>query len=392
MRARRHTERLNRIASFAAWAWGSVNDLKIRSTANPVLELGLQFKLRRRAELAGGLGELKALALRLGMVQGLMKPRFDSPQLLLFAADHGLAVEGVVLDQALSTATAVARVLDRRVPLPVFADLHGLHLTVVDCGIAEALPAALAAHPRLLHRKAAHGSRSSRLSPAMSLAQAHAGVQNGMRLVRELPGNALLCAGLGAGGLESAALMIARLTHTDVRDLVDMGPGMSDERLSRLMVVLHTALDRHQQAQAPMDILAALGGHDIAAMAGAILVAAGQRRLIVLDGLPACAAYLLARSFAPEVRDFAVCTHSHPHAGLQRARALMQAPPMLELGLNCMDGTGATLAWPLILSAAALLTEVVEDEWSPSAEPHPGAMARGERAETPDAPVTRTVA
>lgn len=337
----------------------------IRSTANPVLELGLQFKLRRRAEAAGGLGELEALALRLGMIQGCMKPRFHEPQLVVFAADHGLAVEGVVLDQAWSTANAVERLLGMRLPVSVFAELHGLALSVVDCGIAEPLPATLDGHPRLRHHKAAHGSRSARLGPAMSLQQANAGVQAGMQLARDLPGNALLCAGLGAGGLESAALVMARIAPCDVRELVDMGPGMSHERLSRLMVVLHTALDRHQSASTPMDVLAALGGHDIAAMVGAILVAAGQRRLIVLDGLPAYAAYHIALKMAPEVRDFAVCTHSHPHGGLQRARALLNAPPMLEMGLNSIDGTGATLAWPLILSAAALLSDVVDGDTDP---------------------------
>lgn len=334
----------------------SMQTSPITSTANPMLELGLQHNLRRRAEVAGSLGELEALALRLGMIQGSLKPRFQSPQLVVFAADHGLAVEGVVSHQAQSTADQAGELLAARLPLAVFARIQHIALTVVDCGIAEAMPP----HPQLQARKIAHGSRSSRLGPAMSTAQAHAGIRAGMDVADGLPGNALLCAGLGAGGLESASLVIARLTGTDVRELVTSGTAMNQDQLARLMVVLHTALDRHQQHTHPIEVLAALGGHDIAAMVGAILVAASRRRLVVLDGMPAYAAYLVATQLVPEVKAYGICCHSHAHDGLQRARQLLDASPMLELGLDSIDGTGAVLAWPLFESAAALLSEVAE--------------------------------
>lgn len=330
----------------------------ITSTANPMLELGLQHNLRRRAEVAGSLGELEALALRLGMIQGTLKPRFHAPQLVVFAADHGLAVEGVVMKQEQSTAASVAKLLSTRLPLAVFARIQSISLSVVDCGIAEAVPP----HPALLARKIAHGSRSARIGAAMTAEQAHAGIRAGMEIADGLPGNVLLCAGLGAGGLESAALVLSRLSGIDVRELVTSGSAMNHDQLARLMVVLHTALDRHQHLSNPIDILAALGGHDMAAMVGAILVAASRRHLVVLDGMPAYAAFLVAAQLVPEVKAYGIFCHSHSHQGLQRARGLLDAAPMLELGLESIDGTGAVLAWPLIQSAAALLTEVAEGE------------------------------
>lgn len=336
----------------------TVHRSPIPSTANPMLELGLQFKLRRRAEVAGSLGELVAIALRLGMVQGTLKPSFHSPQLVVFAADHGLAVEGVVAQQGQSTADSVAKLLSARLPLAVFARLHGIALSVVDCGVAETV----AAHPRLHARKIAHGSRSARIGAAMSAEQVHAGIRAGMEIADGLPGNVLMCAGLGAGGLESAALVLSRLTGADVRDLVTSGTSMNQGQLARLMVVLHTALDRHQHLSNPIEVLAALGGHDMAAMVGAILVATSRRHLVVLDGMPACAAFLVAAQVAPEVKAYGVFCHSHNHDGLQRAHALLEAAPMLELGLESIDGTGAALAWPLLQSAAALLTDVAEGE------------------------------
>lgn len=331
-----------------------------------MLELGLQHNLRRRAEVAGGLGELEALALRLGMIQGSLKPRFHAPQLLLFAADHGLAVEGVVSDPGPPTAERARRLLAGHWPLAVFARLQQIELHVVDCGIAQAM----APHARLHGCKVAHGSRSSRLGAAMSLEQAHAGIRAGMDLAANLPGNVRLCAGLGVGGLESAALVIAQLTGTDVRELVTAGEGMHQDQLARLMIVLHTALDRHQRCHQAVEVLAALGGHDMAAMVGCILVAASQRHLIVLDGMPAYAAYLVATRLVPEVKDYGICCHSHGHDGLQRACQLLEASPMLELGLESIDGTGAVLAWPLFESAAALLSDVSEDLAPTAAQMH----------------------
>jgi nicotinate-nucleotide--dimethylbenzimidazole phosphoribosyltransferase len=335
-----------------------VQRLPIPTTANPMLELGLQFKLRRRAEAAGSLGELEAVALRLGMIQGTLRPRFHAPQLVVFAADHGLAVEGVVPAEELTTAQQIGRLLSSRLPLAVFARLQQIALTVVDCGVATPV----APHPRLMARKVAHGSRSARIGAAMSLEQTQAAIRTGMEVADALPGNVLMCAGLGAGGLESGALVLSRLTGTDSRELVDAGDGMSQDRLARLMVVLHTALDRHQRASGPLEVLAALGGYDIAAMVGAILVAASRRHLIVLDGMAACAALLVATRFAPEVRGYGLCCHSHGHRGLQRAHSLLDAGPLLELGLESVDGIGSTLAWPLLMSAAALLSEVTDTD------------------------------
>ncbi|WP_054022894.1 nicotinate-nucleotide--dimethylbenzimidazole phosphoribosyltransferase, partial [Piscinibacter sakaiensis] len=257
-------------------------------------------------------------------------------------------------------------------PLSAFAHQAGIGLSVVDCGVAEAVTP----HARLVARKIAHGSRSVRLGPAMSVAQAHAGIRAGMELAEALPGNVLMCAGLGAGGFESGALVIARLAATDLRPLVQGGDASPADRVARLMVVLQTALERHRAATHPVEVLAALGGHEMSLMVGAMLVAASRRHLVVLDGMAACAAFHVATRLAPETRPYGLFCHSHGHPGLQRAQALLDGGPMLELGLNSQDGTGAVLAWPLIRSAAALLAEVAEPDEAPrTAGPLQAAMA-----------------
>ena len=336
----------------------SVNRSLITPTAHPELEEALRAKLARRGVRMGDLGELVPLAVRLGLIQGTLKPHFRSPQLTLFAADHGMAVDGIGAHERQSTAAQVHSALASQLPLAVFARIQGLELSVVDCGIAETMPA----HARMLARKIAHGTRNSRLSPAMSLDQAHAAIRAGMEIADSLPGNALGCAGIGVGSAEASALVISRLTGLSLRDLVSAGPKMRLEELAHVTTVLSSAQSRHRELTDPVEVMAALGGFELAMMVGLMLVAAGKRQLIVADGMSAFAALLVASRIAPAVTDYCVFCRSHGHRSLDVALGHFGASALLELGMDSTDGTGVTLAWPLVRSAAALLTEVAEGE------------------------------
>jgi nicotinate-nucleotide--dimethylbenzimidazole phosphoribosyltransferase len=320
----------------------SVHRSLITPTSNPLLEQALRDKLQRRAGTAGTLGELEPLAIRLGLIQNTLKPRFRAPQLLMFAADHGLAVDGVGTKQQQSTARLVNGLLTSQLPVAVFARIQGLELTVVDCGIAEPM----VPHPRLLARKIAHGTRNARVTAAMSLEQ----------------GNAVACAGIGVGSHESAALVLARLTQTPVRDLVIAGPGQSQRNLAHMLTLMQAAQGRHRDVSDPVEVLATFGGFEVAMMVGVMLVAGSKRQLVMADGMPACAALMVAAQIAPAVTDYCVFCRSHGHHGLDQALSLFQASALLELGMESADGTGATLAYPLVRSAAALLTEVADGE------------------------------
>lgn len=326
----------------------------ISPTAHPELEKALRERVDRRSATAGGLGELEPLAVRLGLIQNSLTPRFRDPVLALFAADHGLAVDGV--GGGRTTRDQVQMALHAQLPVSVFARLQGLHLTVVDCGVADTLPP----HARLLSRKVAHGTRNTRTAAAMTLEQAHAGVRVGMEIVDNLPGNVLACGGMGQGSAECAALLLSRLSDLPVRDFVVSGPTMRQDALVQLLDVLHAAQARHKEAKEPMEVLAAFGGHEIAVMVGAMLVAASKRSLIVVDGIAACAALRIASLICAPVTDYAVFCRSHVHRGLDEALALFRASALLELGMDSADGTGAALAWPMIRSAAALLTDLHE--------------------------------
>ena len=137
---------------------------------------------------------------------------------------------------------------------------------------------------------------------------------------------------------------------------------MPDEEFEHLQFVLQGAQTRHKDVADPVEVLAAFGGFEIAVMVGVMLVAGSKRHLIITDGMPACAALMVASCIAPAVTDYCVYCRSHSHLGLDHALALFHASALLELGMESTDGTGATLAWPLVRSAAALLTEVAEGE------------------------------
>ena len=338
----------------------------IPPTAHPALEEALQFKLKRRVHVAGHLGELVPLALRIGLLQGVLRPRLRQPQLLLFVGDHGIAVD-LNPPHHHSTADQVQDVLENRVPLPLFAHQQGLSVSVVDCGLATLLPRG----PGVLSRKIAHGTRNCRVTAAMSLDQVNSAIRAGMEIAQALPGNVLGCAGVGVGSRESAALVIARVTGRPLLDLVYAGPGMDRDELAHVMAVLQSALNRHGPIEDPVQALATFGGFEMAMMVGAMLKAAEQRHLILVDGLAACAALLIATHIAGPVIDYCLFCRSTDHHGLDTVLAGFDSTALLALGLETLDGTGIALSWPLVRAATSLLTEVVDpvEPLPPSAEP-----------------------
>lgn len=333
----------------------------IAPTAHPRLEEALRQKLQRRGETTGSLGELEPLAIRLGLIQNSLKPSLRAPQLMVFAGDHGIALDlqpprgGNV---PVATSGLVKRLLEGQLPLAVFSFIQGMTLNVVDAGLADTI----GANPALMPRKIGFGTRNARMGAAMTIDQTHAAIRAGMEIADNLPGNVLACAGMGVGLHESCALVISRLADVPLRELLVTGPAMAPDALASSLVVLQGAQGRHRDVTDPVEVLAAFGGFETAMMVGAMLVAASKRHLIMVDGVAACTALLVATRISQPVSDYAVFCRSHGHRGLDHALAVFKANALLELGLETADGTGTSLAWPLVHAAAALLTQVTEGE------------------------------
>ncbi len=325
----------------------ALHESLISPTANPELEQQLRARLAHRVTPGGSLGQLTELAVRLGLIQRTLSPRFRDPTLHLFAADHGLAVDGVGQGWRTVTSERAMLALQSRLSSAVLARLHGLHLLVVDCGMANDLPY----HPKLQVRKVAHGSRNARLGPAMSSEQVQSALRVGMELAEAHPGNAMAFAALGQGATEVGALLLSRL---DAQPLEHLLHPYTEPTVHQ---ALSLALSRHPAHLDTLETLGALGGYDIAVMVGAMLVAASKQHLVLVDGMAACAALKVAAILAPAVTDYVLFCRSSSEPGIDVALASFRAGALLELGMNTLDGNGACLAWPLVRSAASLLSD-----------------------------------
>lgn len=344
----------------------------IASTANPSLQASLLHQIDHKTKPLGALGQIETLALQLGLIQQSGRIELCQPQVVVFAADHGLADEGVSAYPQAVTVQMVLNMLQGGAAVNVLARQHGFGMTVVDAGVATPIPAlpASATSPtsgndsrtRLLSHRMGPGTRNMAHGPAMTEAQALATLQQGMAVVRELPGNVVAFGEMGIGNTSSASLLLAALSDVPLEAVVGRGTGLSDDQLTRKQRVLHNVAQLHAAARTPLAALAAVGGFEIAMMAGAMLQAASERRVVLVDGFIAGAASLVARGLNPHCADYMVYTHRSAEAGHRLMLNQLQAQPLLDLGMRLGEGSGALVAWPLVQSAALLMNEMASFE------------------------------
>jgi nicotinate-nucleotide--dimethylbenzimidazole phosphoribosyltransferase len=327
------------------------------------LSTKLQQRLDQKTKPLGALGQLESLAIQLGLIQRSEMVSLKQPQIVVFAGDHGIVDEGVSAYPQAVTAQMVANMLGKDgrkggAAINVLAHQHNFKLTVVDAGVASVLPE----HPDLLQLKIAPSTRNSVMAPAMSDLQGVAALQAGMDVVRQLAGNVVAFGEMGIGNTSSAALILSLFTPIPIENCAGRGTGLTDDQMKKKVYALTRAHRRHHGVKKPFDILCAVGGFEIAMMAGAMLQAASERRVILVDGFIAGAAALVAVGLAPAVKDYMVFTHVGAEFGHQAMLKALAALPLLDLGLRLGEGTGALLAWPLVVSSARLLNEMASFE------------------------------
>ena len=322
------------------------------------LTAALAHKIGRKTVPQGALGRIAALAQQLGAILGTTEPRLVQPQLVVFAGDHGIVARGVSAYPSDVTWQMVGNFLAGGAAVSVLARQHGIAQTVVACGVRHDF----APTDGLLIRKIAPGTQDCSTGPAMTRAQCELALTNGMALVKTLPGNALLLGEMGIGNTSAATLLTARLGGLDVAEVTGAGTGLNADGIARKIEVLREALAANAGATAPLDALAALGGFEVATMVGAILQAAAERRVIVVDGFIASAAVLVATRLAPPVAQRCVFAHRSDERGHALLLDLLSAEPLLDMGMRVGEGSGAALAWPLLQSACAILNEMASFE------------------------------
>lgn len=326
----------------------------IPSLHDDALAAALRHRIDRKTKPLGSLGRLESLMLRLGLILGTEQPRLVDPQLMVFAADHGLAAHGVSAYPPDVTWQMVENFLAGGAAVSVLARQHGLQLSIVDAGVRHVFEP----RPGLLIAKIGMGSRDMLDGPAMTMDECATAIAAGKTLLQKRPGNVLLLGEMGIGNTSSAALLLSRLGGHALAACVGRGTGLDDAQLRHKLEVLTRALDKHPRATEPLAALAALGGLEIAMMVGAVLQAAQERRVIVVDGFITGAAVLVASALQPAVLERCVFAHRSNEQGHRLMLDTLQAEPLLDLGLRLGEGSGAALAWPLLASACRLLDEM----------------------------------
>ena len=337
-------------------AWLQRLHAEIAPLHDAALEAAVRHRLDNLTKPHGALGRLEALALQVALVQRSVHPRLVQPQLVVCAADHGLAAQGVSAYPREVTAQMVHNMLGGGAAVSVLARQHGLALSVVDCGVAAPfeVPAGLIAA-----RCCEHGSADCTAGPALDAAQVQQALAAGAALVRGLPGNVLLLGEMGIGNTSAAALIMSALTGRPLADCVGRGTGLDDAGLARKLVVLSAAQRRHQGTHgAPLALLGAYAGGEIVTLTGAVLQACASRRLVIVDGFVTTAAVAVAAALVPAVLPYCIFSHTSAEQGHGRWLHDLGAAPLIDLQLRLGEGSGAALAWPLVQSALLLLEQM----------------------------------
>ena len=331
----------------------------IANIENNELYQQLQQIVDQKTKPLGALGRLETLAVQLGLIQDTTTPQITQPQIRVFAADHGLTKHGTSAYPSAVTAQMVYNFLQRGAAINVLARQHHMELKVVDAGVnADFANSPFKDHAQLLDYKVRHGSRDALTEPAMTAEECLAALENGMDVVKNMAGNLLIVGEMGIGNTSAASLLLAKLGDIPINACIGRGTGLGDAGLKHKASILTQVLARHSEAQTPFDILAALGGLEIAMMAGALMQAASERRILLIDGFIASSALLVAERLAPGVAQYAVFAHHSVEPGHTHLLKLLNAEPLLNMGMRLGEGSGAALAYPLLQSACAIINEM----------------------------------
>ncbi|MCX4475977.1 nicotinate-nucleotide--dimethylbenzimidazole phosphoribosyltransferase [Streptomyces cellulosae] len=314
---------------------------------------------KRMTKPAGALGMLEIISAQLSGLSRQCPPPIPEPAAVaIFAGDHGVHAQGVTPWPQEVTAQMVANFLGGGAVCNAFAAQVGAEVCVVDVGVSSDLPAT----PGLLPRKIRAGTSDMTAGPAMTREEAKQAIEVGIETARDLvaAGNkALLTGEMGIANTTASAALISVFTGADPAEVTGRGTGINDETLARKTEVVRRALDLHQPDPSdPLGVLAAVGGFEHAAVVGLLLGGASLRTPVILDGVSAGAAALVARAIAPEVLAACIAGHRSAEPGHVAALNKLGLRPLVDLDLRLGEGTGALLALPLVQSTARAMHEV----------------------------------
>ncbi|MFQ5856523.1 MAG: nicotinate-nucleotide--dimethylbenzimidazole phosphoribosyltransferase [Anaerolineae bacterium] len=326
------------------------------------LDTSAMAKARARQDMLtkprGSLGRLETLSVQLAGITGQPLPEIQHKVIVTMAGDHGVVVEGVSAYPQEVTPQMVLNFLRGGAAINVLARHVGARVVIVDMGVA----AEMEAHPNLVDKKVALGTGNIVRGPAMRREQAVQALMAGAEVVEAELARGLDILGTGDMGIgnttPSAAIAVA-LTGRSPADVVGRGTGVDDAGLAHKIAAVEKSLAVNQPDPADaLDVLAKVGGFEIAGLAGATLAAAAHRRPVVVDGFISTAAAMIAVGLAPRVQPYLIAAHRSQERGHRIMLDWLDLEPLLDLALRLGEGTGAALGISLAEAACRILAEM----------------------------------
>lgn len=327
----------------------------------PIHQDAARLAEERQAQLtkpAGSMGQLEDLSIQLAGISGQKRPDFPRKAVIVMAADHGVTREGVSAYPAEVTPQMVINFLNGGAAINVLTRQAGARVVIVDIGVAYDFKNA----PGMIHHKIAWGTESFLHGPAMTRAQAEEAIQVGMDVVQDeaAKGLDLVATGdMGIGNTSPSSAIVATFTGLPVETVTGRGTGVDDAGLSRKVAVIKQALAVNRpDPNDPLDVLAKVGGFEIAGLVGVVIGGAAKGIPVVVDGFISGAAALVAAALVPGVKPYLVASHQSVEIGHRVIWERLGIKPLLNLGLRLGEGTGSVLAFHLVDASTRILNEM----------------------------------
>lgn len=321
-----------------------------------------QARLDNKTKPLGSLGRLEEFARRFAAISGSMAPDTSKKVIFTFAGDHGIVDEGVSAFPKEVTPQMVFNFLRGGAGINVLARHVGAEVRVVDVGVDSDFEP----QPGLIIKKVRKGTRNFAKGPAMTREEAVAAMEVGIALANDCKKEGVAMAGtgeMGIGNTTPSSAIIAAISGKTVREVTHRGTGINDAVLEKKIRVIEEGLKMNNpDPKDPIDVLAKVGGLEIAGIAGLVIGCAANRIPVVIDGFISTAGSLIASELHPQVKDYIFAAHRSVEVGHKFMLDHMGAEPILDLKLRLGEGTGAALAMGLIEAGVKILNEMATFE------------------------------
>lgn len=327
----------------------------------PLYETAMEEARQRQMKLAkppGSLGRLEKLSIQLAGITGRVHNKIKEKHLLVFAADNGVVEEGISSAPQSITLLQTVNLTRCKTGAAVLCKHFGCKITVCDVGVN-----ATVREPAVLNRKIAYGTQNIIHGPAMTRQQALQAIMTGIELAKDTDADVIGIGEMGIGNTTTSAAVLSVLSGANVETVVGRGGGITDDSFRKKKKVIETAISINRPNRHDViDVLAKVGGFDIAAMCGGFLGAAMTHRPVVIDGFISAVAALCAYNLCPNVKGYLIPSHASYEIGYQLAMEMMGLEPMLQLEMRLGEGSGCPIAFEVLSAACSIINDMATFE------------------------------